>query len=38
MNIIFFIDEIYEIMGVGNVEGGMDVGNVLKFVFVCGDF
>lgn len=29
-NIILFIDEIHEIVGAGNAEGGMDAGNVLK--------
>lgn len=34
---IFFIDEVYMIVGVGFVEGLMDVGNILKLVLVCGD-
>jgi ATP-dependent Clp protease ATP-binding subunit ClpE len=29
-DIILFIDEIHEIVGAGNAEGGMDAGNVLK--------
>lgn len=35
--IIFFIDEIYNIVGVGRVEGVMDVGNFLKFMLVRGE-
>lgn len=26
------------VVGVGGVEGGSDVVNLFKFVFVCGDF
>ncbi|WP_295747511.1 ATP-dependent Clp protease ATP-binding subunit [uncultured Limosilactobacillus sp.] len=37
-NIILFIDEIHEIMGAGNAEGGMDAGNVLKPALARGDF
>lgn len=37
-NIIPFIDEIHEIMGAGNAEGGMDAGNVLKPALARGDF
>lgn len=37
-NIILFIDEIHEIMGAGNAEGGMDAGNVLKPALAHGDF
>lgn len=36
-NIILFIDEIYILVGVGKGEGVMDVVNILKFVFVCGE-
>lgn len=36
-NIIFFIDEIYIIVGVGKGEGFFDVGNMLKFMFVRGE-
>ncbi|WP_141654636.1 TniB family NTP-binding protein, partial [Lactiplantibacillus plantarum] len=35
---ILFIDEIHEIMGAGNAEGGMDAGNVLKPALARGDF
>lgn len=37
-NIILFIDEIHEIMGAGNAEGGMDAGNVLKPALARGAF
>ncbi|MCG4778352.1 AAA family ATPase, partial [Eggerthella lenta] len=36
-NIILFIDEIHEIMGAGNAEGGMDAGNILKPALARGD-
>ena len=35
---VLFIDEIHEIMGAGNAEGGMDAGNVLKPALARGDF
>lgn len=35
--IFLFIDEIYNIVGVGKIEGSMDVGNLLKLMFVCGE-
>ncbi|MDT3393127.1 MAG: AAA family ATPase, partial [Bacillota bacterium] len=34
---ILFIDEIHEIMGAGNAEGGMDAGNVLKPALARGE-
>ncbi|MCP0887926.1 AAA family ATPase [Ligilactobacillus sp. WILCCON 0076] len=34
---ILFIDEIHEIVGAGNAEGGMDAGNVLKPALARGD-
>ncbi|WP_429971340.1 ATP-dependent Clp protease ATP-binding subunit [Fructilactobacillus sp. Tb1] len=37
-NLILFIDEIHEIMGAGNSEGGLDAGNVLKPALARGDF
>ncbi|BAP85252.1 ATP-dependent Clp protease ATP-binding protein [Paucilactobacillus hokkaidonensis JCM 18461] len=37
-NVILFIDEIHEIMGAGNADGGMDAGNVLKPALARGDF
>lgn len=37
-DIILFIDEIHEIMGAGNAEGGMDAGNVLKPTLARGEF
>ncbi|MCT6858401.1 MAG: ATP-dependent Clp protease ATP-binding subunit [Apilactobacillus sp.] len=37
-NIILFIDEIHEIMGAGNADGGMDAGNVLKPALSRGSF
>ena len=36
-NIILFIDEIHEIVGAGNAEGGMDAGNVLKPALARGE-
>lgn len=36
-NIILFIDEIHEIVGAGNGEGGMDAGNVLKPALARGE-
>ena len=36
-SIILFIDEIHEIVGAGNAEGGMDAGNVLKPALSRGD-
>lgn len=35
--IILFIDEIHEIVGAGNAEGGMDAGNVLKPALARGE-
>lgn len=35
---ILFIDEIHEIVGAGNAEGGMDAGNVLKPALARGEF
>ena len=32
-----FIDEIHEIVGAGNAEGGMDAGNVLKPALARGE-
>ncbi|KRM91146.1 ATP-dependent Clp protease ATP-binding subunit [Fructilactobacillus florum] len=37
-NLILFIDELHEIMGAGNAEGGLDAGNVLKPSLARGDF
>lgn len=37
-DIILFIDEIHEIVGAGNAEGGMDAGNVLKPALARGEF
>lgn len=37
-NIILFIDEIHEIVGAGNAEGGMDAGNIIKPALARGDF
>lgn len=34
---ILFIDEIHEIVGAGNAEGGMDAGNVLKPALARGE-
>lgn len=36
-NVILFIDELYMMVGVGKVDGVMDVGNMLKLVLVCGE-
>lgn len=36
-NIILFIDEIHEIVGAGNAEGGMAAGNVLKPALARGE-
>ncbi|APT18904.1 negative regulator of genetic competence clpc mecb [Amylolactobacillus amylotrophicus DSM 20534] len=36
-SIILFIDEIHEIVGAGNAEGGMDAGNVLKPALARGE-
>lgn len=35
--IILFIDEVYMLIGVGGLVGGVDVVNFFKFVFVCGE-
>ncbi|MCZ3394276.1 ATP-dependent Clp protease ATP-binding subunit, partial [Enterococcus faecium] len=37
-DMVVFIDEIHEIVGAGNAEGGMDAGNVLKPALARGDF
>ena len=37
-DIVLFIDEIHEIVGAGNAEGGMDAGNVLKPALARGEF
>lgn len=37
-DIILFIDEIHEIMGAGNAQGGMDAGNILKPALARGSF
>lgn len=37
-NIILFIDEIHEIVGAGNAEGGMDAGNIIKPALARGEF
>lgn len=37
-DVILFIDEIHEIVGAGNAEGGMDAGNVLKPALARGEF
>ena len=37
-DVILFIDEIHEIMGAGNAEGGMDAGNILKTALARGEF
>ncbi|EJN54072.1 ATP-dependent Clp protease ATP-binding subunit ClpC [Lactobacillus gasseri CECT 5714] len=37
-NIILFIDEIHELVGTGNAEGGMDAGNIIKPALARGDF
>ncbi|MCX2455457.1 ATP-dependent Clp protease ATP-binding subunit [Lacticaseibacillus nasuensis] len=36
-NTILFIDEIHEIVGAGNAEGGMDAGNVIKPALARGE-
>ncbi|MGO2722731.1 MAG: AAA family ATPase [Lactobacillus sp.] len=36
-NIILFIDEIHEIVGAGNAEGGMDAGNIIKPALARGE-
>lgn len=36
-NVILVIDEVYILIGVGVVEGVIDVVNILKFVLVCGE-
>ena len=36
-NTILFIDEIHEIVGAGNAEGGMDAGNVSKPALARGE-
>lgn len=36
--VILFIDEVHEIMGAGNAEGGMDAGNILKPALARGEF
>ena len=36
-DIILFIDEIHEIVGAGNAEGGMDAGNIIKPALARGD-
>ena len=36
-NIILFIDEIHEIVGAGNSEGGMDAGNIIKPALARGE-
>jgi ATP-dependent Clp protease ATP-binding subunit ClpE len=35
--IILFIDEIHQIVGAGNAEGGMDAGNIIKPALARGD-
>ncbi|QLG77764.1 ATP-dependent Clp protease ATP-binding subunit [Leuconostoc gasicomitatum] len=37
-DVILFIDEVHEIMGAGNAEGGMDAGNILKPALARGEF
>lgn len=37
-NIILVIDEVYILIGVGVVEGVIDVVNILKLVFLWGEF
>lgn len=37
-DVILFIDEIHEIVGAGNAEGGMDAGNILKPSLARGEF
>lgn len=36
-DIILFIDEIHEIVGAGNAEGGMDAGNIIKPALARGE-
>ena len=36
-NVILFIDEIHEIVGAGNAEGGIDAGNALKPALARGE-
>lgn len=36
-NIILFIDEIHTIIGAGNVQGGLDLANILKPALARGD-
>ncbi|WP_063507327.1 ATP-dependent Clp protease ATP-binding subunit [Lactobacillus acetotolerans] len=36
-DVILFIDEIHEIVGAGNAEGGMDAGNIIKPALARGD-
>lgn len=36
-SIILFIDEIHEIVGAGNAEGGMDAGNIIKPALARGE-
>ena len=37
-DLILFIDEIHQIVGAGNAEGGMDAGNIIKPALARGDF
>lgn len=36
-DIILFIDEIHQIVGAGNAEGGMDAGNIIKPALARGE-
>ena len=36
-DIILFIDDIHEIVGAGNAEGGMDAGNIIKPALARGE-
>ncbi len=36
-DVILFIDEIHEIVGAGNAEGGMDAGNIIKPALARGE-
>lgn len=36
-DIVLFIDEIHEIVGAGNAEGGMDAGNIIKPALARGE-